>query len=124
MVQKVKIDPNGERLKINISYEGLIVASYVYQLWEAQSNDVITTEKGNNQNPDDDSYLLPMPVSSNVGRIVDVRSRFVGLDPDVSKKYKIKVEVFQDDKIGEVIDAGELSSNSNLSQIYIILESK
>ncbi len=124
MVKKVKINPNGGRIKIAISYKGLIVASYVYQLWEAESNDVITTKKGNNQNTDDDAYFLPMPVSYNIGRIIDVRSRFVGLDPDVAKKYEVKIEVFQGDKfIDEAVDAGELGTDSNLSQIFIFLES-
>lgn len=123
MVKKVKIDPNGERIKIVISYEGLIIASYVYQLWEAQSNDVIITEKGNNQNPIDDTYFLPMPVKDNVGRIIDVRSRMVGLDPDVVKKWAVRVEVFQGDKIDEAFDGGELGPNGASSQIFIILES-
>ncbi|NVO11512.1 MAG: hypothetical protein HXX16_16235 [Bacteroidales bacterium] len=122
MVEKVKINPNGERVKIEISFTGLIVASYEYLLWEAQSNTVLETHQGNNQNPHDDDYLLPMPLANNIGRIIDVRTRFVGLDPDDLKKYEVKVEIFQPNSIRQVIDSGIVNGKSQFSQIYITIE--
>ncbi|MDR6564642.1 MULTISPECIES: hypothetical protein [unclassified Arcicella] len=122
MVKKVKIDPAGQMVAVKITFEGLIIASYQYVLWEAQSNQILEKKDGNNQNPFDDTYSLPLPVAKNVGRIIDVRTRFVGLDTDISKEYTISVAVFQNGKmIDEAVDKGAITGNSQLSQIYIIL---
>ncbi len=121
--KKVKIDPNGPRLKIDIVFNGLIVASYEYLLFEAQSNQVLERHKGNNQNPYDDSYPLPMPVNSNIGRLIDVRINFVGLDPENYKNFEIRVELYQgDQKLDEVIDAGKITGETQVSQLFLIIE--
>jgi len=122
MVKKVKINPEGKRVSFSISFEGLIVASYEYLLWEAQSNEVLVEKKGNNQNPFDDTYKLPMPVNSNIGRVIDIRARFVGIDPQNVEKYKVKVDFYQDGKITEIVEEGDIDGKSQFSQIYIIIE--
>lgn len=123
MVKKVKINPTGIRPTISLSFTGLIVASYEFLLWESQSNEIVIKECGNNQNPYDDTYQLPMPVNSNIGRLIDIRTRFVGLDPTNSKNFEVKAEIFQGEKLDEAVETGAIDGSSQLSQIYILIES-
>ena len=46
-MEKIKFDPNGSVLKVQIEYLGAITASYVYNLWSANSNGVIIEKQGN-----------------------------------------------------------------------------
>jgi hypothetical protein len=121
MVKSVKIDPGGSPVSIKVSYTGMVIASYEYQLWDAINNLVLVSKIGNNQNPDDDSYKLPLPAGSNVGRLIDVRSSIVPLDTGTSRQYSVRVEVFQDEKLDEAVDSGELIASGTSSQIYIKL---
>lgn len=128
-IQTLNFDPNGSRLFAKIKFEGLIVGSYMYQLWEAQSNDIIDARMGNNQNSEDDKYALPLPTGSNEGRLIDVRAKFVGLDPTNQPKFKIKVLLYQGGElIGEAFDANDkkrkLDGNGKTSQLYIFLKKK
>ena len=119
--KNVSFDPNGDKLWINIIFNGIIIASYKYVLWEAQSNHRVDEREGNNQNPDDDKYFLPLPTGSNKGRLIDVRARFIGIDMD-NKKYKITVEIYQgDNKLGEVFVSGNASGASQYDQLFIKL---
>lgn len=119
----VKINPSGDPLWIDIRFKGLAVASYEYQLFHSSNNQVLQHFKGNNQNPEDDFYYLPVPVSSNINRLIDVRSNFVGLDPVNYKEFEAKVEIYQGrQKLGEVNEKGELSGLTQISQLFIIIE--
>ena len=71
---QVKIDPSGGPLQLDIKYLGAFTASYVYTLWEANSNAQVSALSGNNMNSQDDIYPLPSPVSANVGRLIDIFS--------------------------------------------------
>ncbi len=126
-VAYVKFDPNGPRLQTEIKFEGLILGSYEYILWEADSNQIIERHRGNNQNPWDDTYSLPVPVSTNDKRIVDVRAKFVGLDPDNAPNFKILVNIYQGGQlIGQAYDSNPkdkpLSGSGHTSQIYVFLQ--
>ncbi|OFX22889.1 MAG: hypothetical protein A2041_13070 [Bacteroidetes bacterium GWA2_31_9b] len=122
-VKKIKIDSDGEQLKVKLTFIGLIVASYEYMLFETNSNNILENHKGNNQNPDDDNYLLPLPNNLNVGRILDIKTNFVALDNLKFEKYKITAELFQGNtKLGEVSDDGITSVDSQSSQLFIIIE--
>ncbi|HYF30509.1 MAG TPA: hypothetical protein VD993_05285 [Chitinophagaceae bacterium] len=70
----VTFKPNGDPLKINIQYLGAFTASYIYTLWEANSNAQVSQLSGNNLNSQDDVYPLPCPVAANTGRIIEVFS--------------------------------------------------
>ena len=71
---QVKIDPNGGLLQLDIQYLGAFTASYKYTLWEANSNEQVSSVSGNNMNAQDDVYPLPSPVSANTGRLIDIFS--------------------------------------------------
>lgn len=120
---KIAIDPNGDPLWIDIRFNGLAIASYEYQLFHNTNNTLIQHFKGNNQNPDDDAYYLPVPVADNIGRLIDVRTNFVGLDPDNYKDFEARVELYQGMKfLGEVKENGVLSGQTQFSQLFIIIE--
>ena len=121
-MKKVTFDPNGSSLKVDFQFKGFIVASYTYTLWEADSNHRIVREKGNNQNPQDDSYELPVPLSSNKNRLIQLRTEFVAQDPDNIKEYSILAEVYQGDQlIGSAEDQGANTGSSQDSLLFIML---
>ncbi|UII33676.1 hypothetical protein LVD17_07575 [Fulvivirga ulvae] len=122
MIKTIKFDPNGGDLKVVFTFEGLIVASYAYTLWEANSNNQLIYEKGNNQNPDDDSYTIPPPVIDSDGRLVQLRTEFKALDPENIKQYTITAEIFQaGQSLGKDQDTGENTGKSQGSLIFILL---
>lgn len=122
MIKTIKFDPDGEDLKVAFTFEGLIVASYSYTLWEANSNNRLVYKKGNNQNPEDDSYSIPPPVIDSDGRMIQLRTEFKALDPDNIKKYTITAEIFQGDKsLGKDQDIGDNTGKAQSSLIFILL---
>lgn len=95
-MHKVKIDPNGDPLKIQITYFGGCTASYVYTLWEKDSNAKVEEKSGNNQNTQDDNYMLPL--SNNKNRIIEIFSTIKNPDArDVQEL--VAIEVFQGDDL-------------------------
>ena len=123
-MEKVKIDPNGSVLKIQIEYLGAITASYVFSLWSAMSNTVVIEKPGNNQNPEDDIYFLPQPVIQNLNRYIQVVSTLKNGDT-TNLKVTVKVKVFQGNKkIGEVSETETIEAQkSAISNIYFKLVS-
>lgn len=126
-ISKIKYNPNGQRIFAKIVFKGLVVGSYEYLLWESESNEVLEEKKGNNQNPWDDEFPLPMPVSSNNNRIIDMRAKFVGLDPVNAPEFKISLLIYQGKElIGEAVDEStddrKLDGKGKTSQLYAILE--
>ena len=83
----VKFDPNGQLIKVQIDYLGTLTASYVYTLWEKNSNAKADEKRGNNQNSQDDKYELPSPVQQNAERIIEVFSTLT--NPDVTDSREI-----------------------------------
>ena len=113
----------GGRLKAEFEFIGLIVASYAFTLWEAGSNERKMYEKGNNKNPQDDSYLLPEPADVNHERLIQLRTEFVGLDPAANKAFKIIAHVYQGDMLlGSSEETGEVTGNAQTSLIFIQLK--
>ncbi len=122
-MENITFNPDGARIHVSFNFLGLVVASYGFVLWEAQSNHQLMECKGNNQNPDDDEYDLPLPVKSNDGRLIQLRTEFTGLDPENSKEYDISVEVHQgNDKIGELHDKGTITGKMQSSLLFVQLK--
>jgi len=123
-MEKIQFDPNGSVLKVDIQYLGAVTASYIYKLWSANSNAIITEKQGNNQNPQDDVYFLPQPTDQNTNRFIEVVSSL--MNGDTTKlKATVKIKIFQGaKKIGEVtrtedIDAGKGTINDIFFQLTI-----
>jgi hypothetical protein len=122
-MKEIKFDPSGEPLKISFIFTGLIVASYTYTLREAESNKKIEpVYEGNNKNPEDDIYYLPLPVGANNGRIIEFSTSFKGLDPKNFEDYGIRAEIYQGEKlIGFDEDNGKVTGKAQDSLIFFKL---
>ena len=118
-MKTINFNRQGGEIKVEFKFTGLITASYEFTLWAADSNDRIMHKTGNNQNAQDDIYSLPVPAADNEGRIIQLRTEFVGLDPINSKQFKIIVSVDQGSKtIGELNDEGEVTGKMQSSLIF------
>ena len=97
---QVKIDPNGGPIQLDIKYLGAFTASYVYTLWEANSNAQVSVLSGNNMNSQDDIYPMPSPVSANIGRLIDIFSTMKNAsDSDMSGIVQVTIT-----QGGQVVD--------------------
>lgn len=95
----VKFDPQGGDISIEILYFGNLTASYVYSLWEKNSNTKKDEKTGNNQNSDDDKYDLPSPASDNEGRIVEVFSTLNNPSGGGTEKEIVAIRLWQGRRI-------------------------
>src|SRR3954451_973928 len=91
----IKFDPQGEDLKIDIQYFGKLTASYVYTLWEKNSNAKVSEHSGNNQNSQDDFYFLPSPVNENENRIIEVFSTLNNPPNDSDIREIVAIKILQ-----------------------------
>jgi hypothetical protein len=121
-MEKIKFDPNGPALKVDIQYLGALTASYVYTLWDTDTNAIVEERKGNNQNSQDDNYTLPQPTSQNKNRIIDVFSTLKNGD-NAKIKGTVVVKVFQGQKkIGEVRETEVIEAKKTaINNIFIQL---
>src|SRR4249919_3074603 len=113
-MEQIKFDPSGAVLKLEIEYLGAVTASYVFTLWSANSNGIISENPGNNQNPQDDIYFLPQPIDQNINRVIQVFSSLK--NGDTSKlKATVKVKIFQGaKKIGEVAETETIEAKKSV----------
>jgi len=126
MVHTVTFDPDGEQLKVKLTFTGLMVASYTFTLWSAEDNSQVMCESGNNQNPADDDYDLPEPAAANDGRLIQVRTELLALDAGIGQPYAVRAEVFQggEGPLPEVAeDAGKLTGKAQSSLLFVCLKS-
>ncbi|WP_296620936.1 hypothetical protein [Marivirga sp.] len=122
-MKTIEFNPNGEALKVSFKFSGFLLASYTYTLWEAESNHKVVYEKGNNQNPQDDTYQLPMPLKANDGRLIQLRTEFIAQDPSNVKNYTISAEVYQGSNLlGSAKDEGGNTGSAQSSLIFIKME--
>jgi len=90
----LKISTETAPLTIEIHYFGLLTASYVYSLWEKDSNLKVDSKQGNNLNGDDDIYQLPVPNTRNLGRLIEVFSTLNNPEAE-SKPETVALKIIQ-----------------------------
>ena len=100
-VPLIKIAPSGSSVRVSVKFKSAQAITYSFFLWEAGSNEEVACVRGNNQNPEDDEFSLPMPAGSNVGRLLEGDFSLIDPDPgsDLTKAYRIEVSISQ----GEVV---------------------
>lgn len=115
----VQFDPNGERLNVTVVFGYANVASYRLRLWESVTNAILLDKSGNNQNPEDDSYNLPLPTNCNDGRIVQCETSIISPNPNPGDKYSVDL-VFRQGKteIGKIGESGDLSGTGAKPEIW------
>lgn len=96
----INFDKNGGPLKVTfLVKDGVLAAAYYIKLAEKNSNKAVAEFDGDNQNPNDDTYELPIPVEENDERIIRLSVEFSALDINMSKNFDMGIEVYQDDKL-------------------------
>ena len=109
----VLFDKKGEPLRVQFEVKnGVLAVAYYIKLAEKNSNQAVAVYEGDNQNPDDDIFYLPNPVSSNEGRLLRLSADFKALDLNLSKTYLIAFEIYQGNSLLKSIEAeGDLTSS-------------
>jgi hypothetical protein len=92
----INFDKMSEPLKVKVNIKnGVMAIAYYIKLSEKNSNKSAAVYEGDNQNPEDDVFILPTPVGSNEGRVLWFSADFVGLDLAKSSTYEVAFEIFQ-----------------------------
>ena len=97
--KKIQFDSNGGVINVELKFETLLICTYTVDLREAESNASVAgfPKQGDNTNPQDDVYLLPVPVGVNNNRSLWIN--FVLIDQTgTGGSYKVGVNVIQDNK--------------------------
>lgn len=79
------------------------VAVYTLWLWERNSNTIVLKRRGNNQNPEDDVYVLPTPCVVNDGRLVECG--VVIIDPTGRGSYAVDLTFTQGESVLHTLTA-------------------
>ena len=103
-MKEIQFDANGERLSICIEIGYAQIGSYRLRVWESESNVTVLDKSGNNQNPDDDCYELPLPTSRNNGRYVQCEVGVLSPDPKPGDKYSVRLVFRQGTNILDTVE--------------------
>jgi hypothetical protein len=110
----------GLQICIQIGYAQ--IGSYRLRLWESDSNTIILDKSGNNRNPEDDCYDLPLPNENNDGRYVQCEFSILSPDPKPGERYSAKLIFKQGDQdIGSIEDSGPISEKRECPELWAIL---
>lgn len=90
-MKEFTFNPAGDRISIGVEFGYAHIGSYILRLWEAGSNTVVLQRRGNNQNPDDDTYLLPLPTKHNDGRLIQCQTAIVAPDWKPGERYSVRL---------------------------------
>lgn len=111
--KEIHFDPNGDRLSVAVEFGDMQLGVYTLRVWESGSNDKVMEESGNNLNPDDDWYDLPLPVPNNDGRVIECISTVVNPDFHSGDRYAVAFVVYQgEQELDFVEEAGEMDASS------------
>lgn len=112
-----------EEVKIRIRYAGSnpVLAGYEYQLKTYDTNEVLEERSGDNQEGDDDIFILPMPVAENTGRKVVLSSAVAAIDKD--SDFEITMEVIQDGEVTDtLINTGHVPADGDSKHCFDIIK--
>lgn len=119
-MQSITFNENGGPITVTVSAGQAQPGSYVFRLWEANTNQPVLQKQGNFLNDADDSYELPTPNSENNGRMIQAILTVAPLPPN--DNYSSAITVVQDGKtIGEVSLSGSSDQPSVILNLYATL---
>ena len=121
MRKEIRINPDGGQVLTNVRIEGLIVAGYYLQFFEANSNNVIASFSGHNEHDDDDLRPLPNSAERNIGRVLILDTTITSIDDEIEDRtYSISLEIYQDGElVGAAIEEKQLANNIQESFILV-----
>lgn len=113
MIAEIEFKNTNEPLFVEFQVEeGVIAASYIMTLFKTNVNEPLLKFEGNNVNDEDDKFKLPEPPGKNDGRILRLNVSFYGLDPEKSKNYQMKMNVYQGNEFkGAAIKKGIINDS-------------
>lgn len=111
-LNKIKINPAGGALKVEIAFGFAQVGAYTLKLWFQNGQGKLLGE-GVNTDFKPDVFDLPKPAKANVGRILDCVATVIAPNPKPGERYRVEMIVRQDGKIcGKEVDEGALTRRS------------
>lgn len=123
-MEEIRFDANGGRLAICIEVGNAQIGSYRLRLWEPGSNTVVLDQSGNNQNPNDDCYDLPLPTGNNNGRLVQCEFSVVSPDPKPMDTYSVAMIFKQGGAdLGMVEESGPMGGKRVIPELWATLRS-
>ncbi|MFZ4635395.1 MAG: hypothetical protein ACOYNO_14410 [Saprospiraceae bacterium] len=123
MRKEIRVNPNGGPILTNVRVQGLVVAGYYLQFFEANSNNVIASYSGHNESEDDDLRALPNSAEKNLGRVLMLDTSIANIDDTIEgRTYKISLEIYQDHELVDAaIEENQLENNVQYSLILVKL---
>lgn len=119
-MQSITFNENGGPITVTLSAGQAQPGSYVFRLWEANTNQIVLQKQGNFLNDADDSYELPTPNSANNGRLIQGILTVAPLPPN--NNYSGAITVVQDGKtLGEIPISGSSDQPSVILNLYATL---
>lgn len=119
-MQSITFNENGGPITVTLSAGQAQPGSYVFRLWEANTNQIVLQKQGNFLNDADDSYELPTPNSANDGRLIQGILTVAPLPPN--DNYSGAITVVQDGKtLGEIPISGSSDQPSVILNLYATL---
>lgn len=105
-MEEIKFDPDGQPIRVQINMRGLVFVTYRLFYFEAKVEEgkLLFEERGNNNQPYDDSYLLidpsnpTEPINNSIDRIVLLELTIFGLHSEESP-FQISLDFFQNDTL-------------------------
>jgi len=95
-MEKIIFIDTGNPLKIKfVVKNGVLAVAYTINLYHEKSNTPIATYKGDNKDPNDDTFLLPVPTDENGKLVIELIADFRGVDLALSKQFNMGFEVYQ-----------------------------
>jgi hypothetical protein len=123
-MKTILFDKTGEPLKVLFKVKnGVVSASYTIELFNYGEIDPFVTFIGDNINPNPEWFNLPLPIENNDLRMIQLTVDFKGLDMELSNKYLMGFEVYQDDNLLDFIsEEGEISPKNQNSTLLAYLK--
>lgn len=122
-METVIFKKDGEALFVNFTVNvGVLAASYAVTLLESNGTSILLTYKGDNHQVNDDKYRLPLPASTNNGRIIRVNVDFQGLDT-TSIDYEMAFEFRQGATLlYTLINSGKLTGDEQDYMSFVTMK--
>jgi hypothetical protein len=121
-METILFDRKGDALVAEVRSGFANPGSYALILWEKNSNAKAMPDRfGNFINADDDTHMLPKPLASNDGRIIE--SFVVVSPPKGSKDYFASLRIFQGTRIlGDISLSGQSNDPTVTLDLFALLQ--
>lgn len=111
-MKEVKFQADGDPLSVSIEFGYAQIASYRLRLWESESNVAVLDKSGDNKNPIDNSYNLPLPTKNNDRRLLQLEVSLLSPTSAQGDQYSATLIFKQGNKeIDRMTEQGTMNSN-------------